>query len=177
MKKLDETLDLREIGLHRKDNCKHYEHCLNEASTKRWRSFSCLDCHKYEARVQMVPRLRKASNLAWQFFKMPAKHCIFVGFKIDESLQSKLDQCQDSDRVFFEDPTYLEIVNIDGSEYIGKSIEKDSKRDRIQDTSRSVVSLLSRIASGWENSYSQTSIIGYLEEQVQNGSAPIVEMS
>ena len=65
MKRLDETLDIREINLHRKDDCKFYDKCLNEASAKRWRSFSCLDCRKFEKKVQVTPRLRKASNLVW----------------------------------------------------------------------------------------------------------------
>jgi len=65
MRKLEETLDIREITLHRRDDCRFYDRCLNEASTKRWRSFSCLDCKKFEKQVQLVPRLRRASSLAW----------------------------------------------------------------------------------------------------------------
>ena len=65
MRRLDETLDIREISLHRRDDCKHYDQCLNKASTKRWRSFSCLDCGKFEREIQLVPRLRRASTLAW----------------------------------------------------------------------------------------------------------------
>ena len=65
MKRLDETLDIREITLHRRDDCKYYERCLNEASTKRWRSFSCLDCNRFEREAQAAPQLRRASTLAW----------------------------------------------------------------------------------------------------------------
>ena len=65
MRKLEETLDVREISLHRRDDCKHYDGCLNEASTKRWRSFSCLDCNRFQQEVQLTPRLRRASTLAW----------------------------------------------------------------------------------------------------------------
>ncbi len=65
MKKLEETLDIREIALHRRDDCRFYDRCLNEASTKRWRSFSCLECDKFQREVQLVPRLRRASSLSW----------------------------------------------------------------------------------------------------------------
>jgi hypothetical protein len=65
MKKLDETLDPCEIFLHRKDDCKNYDRCLNDAATKRWRSFSCLECTKFEQDVHLVPRLRTASSLAF----------------------------------------------------------------------------------------------------------------
>lgn len=65
MKKLEETLDIREISLHRRDDCKNYVCCLSEASAKRWRSFSCLYCENFEREVRLVPLLRKGIDLAW----------------------------------------------------------------------------------------------------------------
>jgi hypothetical protein len=61
MKKLEETLDIHDISLHRRDDCKNYGRCLDEASAKRWRSFSCLYCEKFEHGVRLVPCLRRDS--------------------------------------------------------------------------------------------------------------------
>jgi hypothetical protein len=64
MKRLEETLDIGEISVHRRDDCKNYDRCLNEASSKRWRSFSCLRCEKFEHGGRLVPCLRRNSMLA-----------------------------------------------------------------------------------------------------------------
>lgn len=65
MKKLDETLNIQETSMHRRENCKYYDQCLNEASSKRWRSFSCLDCTSFEESDRVMPEIRRASTLAW----------------------------------------------------------------------------------------------------------------
>ncbi len=64
MIKLDETLDLDAIELHRRDDCKRYDKCLDDASIKRWRSFSCLDCQQFEPKDQETLPLRNASSLS-----------------------------------------------------------------------------------------------------------------
>jgi hypothetical protein len=64
MKKLEETLDIHEISMHRRDDCKNYVCCLNEASSKKWRSFSCLYCEKFKRGVPPVPLLHRDGMLA-----------------------------------------------------------------------------------------------------------------
>jgi len=56
-----------------------------------------------------------------------------------------MESCKESDRVFFEDSTYLEIIGLENGEYIGKRQGKSVAPDRLEDTARSVVSILNRI--------------------------------
>ena len=76
---------------------------------------------------------------------MAAEQLIFVGFEVSEEIAAALDACREADRAFFEDPTYLEIAEIEERRYIGKRLKSGSAGDRLEDTARSVVSLLSRI--------------------------------
>lgn len=64
MKKLDQTLLEHETNLHRRDDCGHYDRCLDEAAVKRWPSFSCVDCRDFKREARATLRLRKASSLA-----------------------------------------------------------------------------------------------------------------
>jgi len=76
---------------------------------------------------------------------MPAEQTIFVGVTLDGEVRASMDSCKESDRVFFEDPTYLEIVDLEDGEYIGKRLGNSVAPDRLEDTARSVVSILNRI--------------------------------
>lgn len=49
MRQLDEELAIGLVDLHRKEDCEHYDDCLEEASCQGWKSFSCHGCKKYEA--------------------------------------------------------------------------------------------------------------------------------
>lgn len=44
MKQLAETLELEEVLFHRREECENYDKCVNEAASKRWKSFSCQAC-------------------------------------------------------------------------------------------------------------------------------------
>jgi hypothetical protein len=44
-----------------------------------------------------------------------------------------------------ENPTYLETLAVDGRRYVGKRIEVGAPADRLEDTVRSVISLLARL--------------------------------
>lgn len=79
---------------------------------------------------------------------MAAEQFIFVGFEMSDEIAVAMDQCRETDRVFFEDPTYLEIAAVDGRRLIGKRLKSGAPGDRLEDTARSVVSLLSRIKPG-----------------------------
>jgi hypothetical protein len=71
---------------------------------------------------------------------------IFVGFEIDEQIDQALAGCREMDRVFIEDPAYLEQALVDGRRYVGKSLGDNASLDRIDDVARNVASLLGRIS-------------------------------
>ena len=76
---------------------------------------------------------------------MDSEHAIFVGFSLTDQIDALLEQCAERDRIYLEDPTYLEKIVIDGKTYVGKKIKNGAALDRIEDTARSVVSLLMRV--------------------------------
>lgn len=47
MLKLEKELELHEVEFHRREDCAHYEDCLDDTALKRWKSFSCFRCEKY----------------------------------------------------------------------------------------------------------------------------------
>jgi len=81
---------------------------------------------------------------------MEESHLIFVGFELTDKVKGLFNDCTDRDRVYLEDPVYLETISLGENEYIGKRIKEGSAIDRIEDTARSVVSLLRRITPRWE---------------------------
>ena len=81
---------------------------------------------------------------------MAAEQIIFVGFEVTDEIAAAMEECREADRVFFEDPTYLEIAEIEDRKLIGKRLGTGIAGDRLEDTARSVVSLLSRISPGIE---------------------------
>jgi hypothetical protein len=80
---------------------------------------------------------------------MPAEQFIFVGFELDAALVERIGACGESDRVFMENPTYLETLDVGDHRYVGKRIEVGVPNDRLDDTVRSVISLLTRIIPGF----------------------------
>ncbi len=76
---------------------------------------------------------------------MPSEQTIFVGITLDDEVRASMDSCQESDRLFFEDPTYLEIIDLENGGYIGKRLGNSVAPDRLEDTARSVASILNRI--------------------------------
>ena len=67
MRKVNEPLKMDAVRLHRREDCVHYEVCLEEASALMWQSFSCKGC-EYFCRKQTRPVSyeRSASPLAWE---------------------------------------------------------------------------------------------------------------
>lgn len=49
MKKLDRVLEIKEVDAQRREDCEHYDKCLNIASAAQWASFSCNGCATYES--------------------------------------------------------------------------------------------------------------------------------
>jgi hypothetical protein len=66
MKKMNRLLEVRAVGEHRREDCVHYEACLEEASALLWPSFSCCGCRLFEARTEPERSFEQyASPLAW----------------------------------------------------------------------------------------------------------------
>jgi hypothetical protein len=71
---------------------------------------------------------------------------IFVGFEVDGRIEQALAGCREADRLFIEDPAYLDQALVDGRRYIGKPLGDNAGLDRIDDAARNVASLLGRIS-------------------------------
>ena len=97
---------------------------------------------------------------------MPSAQFIFVGFELDASLTQRIAACGESDRVFMEDPTYLETVGMGGRRYVGKRVETGVPRDQLEDTVRSVISLLARLVPDYAVDPGEARLIAF-EEMVQ----------
>jgi len=105
---------------------------------------------------------------------MPAEQLIFVGFEVSNELENDFGNCHERDRVYLEDPAHLEVVTIDGRKYVGKRVSSGVARDRLEDTARSVVSLVNRICGDSGLKPSQASLIA-IEEQQQPAGAGLVD--
>lgn len=101
---------------------------------------------------------------------MDSGHTIFVGFSLTDRVNGLLEECSERDRIYLEDPTYLEKVVIDGQPYVGKQIKNGMAIDRIEDVARSVVSLLTRVNRRWEASSDEASVIAVGEGQGSSSS-------
>lgn len=67
MKKVFRPLDLQSVNIHRKEECLHYDSCLDEASLLLWPSFSCEGCPLYSPSNETpICYERAASPLAWE---------------------------------------------------------------------------------------------------------------
>lgn len=75
---------------------------------------------------------------------MPNDQLIFVGYEVTENLRAGFAAVAQKDRVYLEDPAFLETVDVGGRSYIGKRAESNAPADRLQDVARNVVSLVSR---------------------------------
>jgi hypothetical protein len=93
---------------------------------------------------------------------------IFVGFELTEQVDKHLSDCAKQDKIYLEDPTYLETVTVDGRQFIGKRAKDGIAVDRLEDVARSVVSLLSRVSKSWRQTAGDALIIAAEE----NASSP-----
>ena len=68
MKKVNRPLEIRAVREHRREDCIHYEGCLEEASALLWPSFSCEGCKLFAPKKESEKQHeRAASPLAWDF--------------------------------------------------------------------------------------------------------------
>ena len=72
---------------------------------------------------------------------------IFVGTKISEHLRNQLDSSNVSMKAFFRenDPEYLQVMQIDDDEYIGKVIESGTALENLSNMLMNVKTMLKMI--------------------------------
>ena len=99
---------------------------------------------------------------------MGSEHLIFVGFELTEAVNTLLEACADRDRAYLEDPAFLETVSIDDRRYVGKRVRDGVAIDRIEDTARSVVSLLTRVNEKWSGSAADALVLAVEDSTDQN---------
>jgi hypothetical protein len=76
-------------------------------------------------------------------------HPIFIGFKVDSGLRSRLDALSDADRkyVSHDDSTFLRICRLGDDIYVGKLVHESLTTDRVEDIRRNVLSILRRLGA------------------------------
>jgi hypothetical protein len=106
---------------------------------------------------------------------MPAEQLIFVGFEVTEQLAAGLEECHERDRVYLDDPIHLETAVVDGCRFIGKRISSGAAYDRLEDTARSVVSLIARVSGEIDLDPSRAVLLALEERQQSQLGAPILD--
>ena len=67
MKKIFHPLKLDSVNAHRKEDCLHYDGCLEEASALLWPSFSCKGCPLYNPQdIKHIHQEGATSPLGWE---------------------------------------------------------------------------------------------------------------
>lgn len=103
---------------------------------------------------------------------MESERILFVGFEITEELADRFADVASRDRLYLEDPTYLEVLDIDGREYVGKRTTVGIALDRLEDTARNVVSLMMRVAPEWAARPEQALVIAAESEEPSADALP-----
>ena len=98
---------------------------------------------------------------------MGSEHQIFVGFELTEAVTSLMDECADRDKAYLEDPTFLETVTIDNRRFVGKRVKEGIAIDRVEDTARSVVSLLTRVNDKWSQSAAKALVMAVVDDDTE----------
>jgi len=96
---------------------------------------------------------------------MPSEQFIFIGFPLEAALAERFAACGEGSRAFLTDPLYLEVLKLGDRDYVGKRVEVGLAGDRLEDTVRSVVSLIARLAPGFEIEPGDARLLA-LEEKV-----------
>ncbi len=98
---------------------------------------------------------------------MSSDHFIFVGFERTSQVENLLSACEERDLLYLEDPMYLESIQVNGKRFVGKRIKDSAALDRIEDTARSVVSLLGRVNSKWSQKPDAALVIAVEDDGVK----------
>ena len=97
---------------------------------------------------------------------------IFVGFAVTDARRESFANCSKKNLIYLENSDYLEFVTIDGCEYVGKNVKSAIASDRLEDTARSVVSLLSRVSEDWREQANQALLIAADDKEPEPKPAP-----
>jgi len=75
------------------------------------------------------------------------KERLFVGLKITNTLQRQLDECPPVYNVYYKDnnPSHLQIIKVDSDDYMGKTLEQGLPVSSVNDITRNIKSILSKI--------------------------------
>ena len=76
------------------------------------------------------------------------KESLFVGLQVTSSLKANLDRCNPALVFYFKDndPRYLQSATINGQQYLGKSTVQGMSVAELEDVSRSVRSMILKVA-------------------------------
>ncbi len=103
---------------------------------------------------------------------MTPQQLIFVGFELTEEIQESFSDCSERDRVYLEDPSYLESITIGERKYIGKRAKTGIAIDRLEDMARNVVSLLARVSNNWTQKANNALVIAVEEYEQEPDAIP-----
>jgi hypothetical protein len=75
------------------------------------------------------------------------KERLFIGLKITNTLQRLLDECPAVYNVYYKDnnPSHLQIVKVDGTDFLGKTMDQGLPVNSINDITRNIKSILNKI--------------------------------
>ena len=96
---------------------------------------------------------------------MATRAFFFLGFKVDSDLNNRLDACDESERFYLEEPEYLEKIQVDDSEFIGRKLTSNGIHpENISDNAKNIVSLLKRVIPTWSIAPSTATLLAIEEE-------------
>ena len=97
---------------------------------------------------------------------MASTKFFFLGFVVDDDLDSRLSNCGKADKTFLEQPQYLERIALEDGEFLGRRLDGEGITvSSVEDSARNVISLIRRVAPGWNKSVSHA-VLKALEEEI-----------
>jgi len=97
---------------------------------------------------------------------MTSTKFFFLGFAVDDTLDGCLSSCGKADKTFLEQPQYLERVTLEDGQFLGRRLDGEGITvSTVEDSIRNVVSLIQRVAPGWNKSTSHA-VLKALEEEI-----------
>ena len=97
---------------------------------------------------------------------MASEKFFFLGFKVDDDLESRLTNCGKPEKSFLESNVYLERISLPDGQILGRRLDPEGITvSSVEDSARNVVSLIRRVAPGWNKSASHA-VLKALEEEI-----------
>ncbi|MBN2715061.1 MAG: hypothetical protein JXX14_04350 [Deltaproteobacteria bacterium] len=104
---------------------------------------------------------------------MASTKFFFLGFEVDDELESRLSNCGKSDKSFLEQPQYLERITLSDGTLLGRRLDAEGiSVSSVEDSVRNVASLIRRVAPGWSKSPSHA-VLKALEEEITHSDVVI----